>query len=289
MRGGQVDKLFEIQRKRLLKKYEDAKQPFEATTKPYKSTAQVVWTVVDPLPQANPTMAFLIARPQTLSFFNYGVGDQIPWADGQKRATRSDTSLKKGGTTQGVEDFVIEGMSATSRGVRIAYARSTDPNPTIPPDVKTPEVRAMYLGLATVLDPGSLVVPPQVQSPANLEDVLTEALKPNMSIKFSWDTSKFGYIGTLDDLPEGGAKSYLRASGEPRVGNWYRIPEGYLWRREGEPDSSFLMEVALEEPVVVPISLVPFPGTTLARIPLAIYLDFSVRLHGLAVKVPGQN
>jgi hypothetical protein len=299
MQHHQQDKLFEVQRRKLLKRYEDAKQEFRASTKPYKSTAQVVFTVQNPLPAGtNPTMAHLVAlQGQRLNFFAYGINDQISFADGQRLATESDTNQSKANKTNGVEDFVIEGVSASAKSIRVQYFKDSDV-PAIPAlKALLPETLSLYLGRAPVLDPGALIVPPQVQSPANLEDVLYEAVKPHFAVEFEWDRTRVDKIGSLQEFTEGGAKSYLRSSGVASANKHdrYTIPEGYIWRREGEPDNQLVVRAQLTDSVVIPINLVTLQLTTStnggphASTPLAIYLDIQMKLHGLSVGIPSKN
>jgi hypothetical protein len=282
------DSLFQIQRKKLIQKYVDAKQEFRASTKPYKSSAQFTFTVTD----ASGGTAYLVGTAgQTLEFFNYGMGQPIDWADTTKKSTESDTNQETANQTNGTEDYVIEGLSATVKGVRVQYFSAKGP---VPGSISglNPAVRDMYLGLTPILDPAALVAPPQVQSPANLEDVLFEAIKPHLSLALEWDRTVAEKIGTLDELPEGGAKSFLRASGEPRVGNKYEIPEGYLWRRSGEPDSKLVVRATMNEAVVIPITLVnppPSPLGTTPVAPIAVYVDVTIRLHGMSASIPSRN
>ena len=96
-------------------------------------------------------------------------------------------------------------------------------------------------------------------------------------------------IGRLDEIPEGGAKSFLRASGDPRTDNRYKVPEGYLWRKQGQPDSEFVVIAVVEDDVVIPITLSTPDGGTTAEVPEFLYADMTIRLHGMAVRPIGQN
>jgi len=111
---------------------------------------------------------------------------------------------------------------------------------------------------------------------------------PLMSLELEWDRKRYEKLGIIDLLPQAGAKSYLRANGQPSAENRYRIPEGYLWRRDGQPDSEFIARARLERPLVVPISLVTPPGGTVAT-PTAIYLPLIMRVFGLSVDLPSGN
>lgn len=286
--------LFQTQRKKVLAQFEKAGQPFLASTKPYKSTRQLVATVFDVQNPggANPLTAFAVFLPnQILEFFAYGIGDNIAYGtvtgttSGSRLALESDTNQAKGRQTN-TEDFIIEGISCSCKGARIAYAAAN-----IPATFTNENVIKAVNGTAALMDPGSLVTPPQVYSPFNLENALFSAVQPNLTIDFDWDRKRTMKVGTLEEIPEGAAKSFLRASGDPRNDNRYRVPEGLIWRREGEPDGLFVAKATLLEPVVVPINLIALDVTAgVDNVPPThIFLDIVMRVHGLSVSIPSEN
>jgi hypothetical protein len=278
-----ADPTFTTQKTKLISQYNALGQNYEAKTKPYKSSQQFQWTVLDALPGGAATMAHAILKVgQIVTWFGYKLGDNIPYAQGSRIAVESDTNLSKPRQTNGVEDMVIEGISATCKSARVQYT-TTIFTGTDPDDV------AAFIGQRAIYDPGALDSPPQLWSPVNGEMVLFEAMKPLVAIEFEWDRRRVEKIGTLDEIPEGGAKSFLHASGDPRTDNRYRIPEGYLWRREGQPDSEFITRGTVAEAVVVPISLVATQGGATLQLPQFLYLDVTIRLHGLALSLPSAN
>ncbi len=283
--------LFTTQRSRVLKAYAESGIPYDAGTKPYKSTLPLVFDVVEPHPVAAPTMAFAVMRTgQSLPFFGYGIGDAIPdGLGGQRTSTEVDTNQETGKETNGAEDYIIESVSASHQGIRVAYPEDVDLDGETVADA---DVNAAIFGLAVLYDPGSLEAPPQVMSPFNLEQGLFNAVAPLLQFTFEFDRKGIDEIGTLDEVPEGGAKSFLRSSGDPRTDNRYKLPEGKLWRKSGEVDSKFVCRLTSRRPVVVPISLIAaLLGTTpTARpIPSKIVLDLTLRVHGLSVAPPSKN
>lgn len=282
--------LFLTSRKEILDEYAKRGARFSAYTRPYKSTLQLQFQAVQAY---GATTQFLVAQSgQRLEWFSYGVGEPVPYGrSGQQRtALEDDTNVSKGRNTNGVEDFVIEGMSASCSRVRMDYntTDATITNPIVQ--------QALGVGVAAstapqvpIIDPAALFVPPQIQSPLNLENALYNAVAPLMSIEFEWDRSRIIKIGTLDEIPEGGARSFLRSAGDPRVDNRYKIPEGYVWRRQGMPDSEFIVRGVLQDSLVVPVSNVTFPGGGAASVPANVFLDITFRLHGLAVTLPTRN
>jgi hypothetical protein len=271
-------------RKQLLAEYQKNNELFVATTRPYKSTLYFVWEVVN---DGN-GVAFAVLRAQTTGeWFGYGKGDQIPVVPQIglfKVATDSDTNQSRGRRTNGVEDFSIEGISATGKETRIVY-----PVASVPAQATDNDVKNSFLGGRSVVDPAAIMLPPQEGSPFNLEALLYEALKPNCAIQFVWDRRNFIPIGTLDQIPEGGAKSYLHASGQPSTDNRYKIPEGYIWRRTDKPDGDFAVQGVITDAIIVPIDLVTLPGGMAAAVPTHLVQAVSMRLHGLGLGQPGAN
>lgn len=277
---------FQTQRERLLKLYADAKIPFVATSKPYKSTLYLPFEIADTVTGAASTVSHIVFRKgTTLQFFGYGLNDPIPdGVGGTTPATDAETNQQKGTRTNGAEDFVIEGVSFTAASKRV---ETVVPNGVTLTDS---DVEGFYAGTVDGLDPAAIARPPQVDSPFNLEEALLMAVAPFMSITFQWDQQRIDKVGTMDQIGEGGAKSFLRANGEPLNANRYKIPEGYLWRRDGEPDSQFVSIVKLERSVVVPISAIAiFGATAVDTVPEAGAIRLTMRVHGLRVTVPSQN
>jgi hypothetical protein len=276
-------------RQKALAMYRKSGEAFEAFTKPYKSTQQFDFVIpsTDLWPNGAITMGHAVLRAgSTFEFFSYKIGDNIPYgtAGATKQATAADTNITKPKQTNGNEDFIIEGMSLSVRGMRVvypsnAYGTSTDN-----------DVVQAYQGQRPMYDPASLAQPPQVGSPFNLENGIANALFPLCEVTFQWDRGKIITIGTLDQIPEGAGKSFLRANGDPRTDNRFRAPEGYVWRTQSKPDSEFSVKIATYEALVVPISFVALQGSdALTTSATDVCLDVVLRLHGLSLRLPSGN
>ncbi len=283
---------FETQRTRLLKAYEQAGQPITCRTIPYHSTCVFQFDVVN-FAGASPGVGYAIARKnQTQTLFQYGVGDQIfLGGTGNTRATEAETNLGKASSTNGAEDFVIEGVGFHAAAKRVLYAPGTGnlyAGTGVPTD---PTALASLTGDVGVYDPAAINMPPQAQSPFNNEDGMFQALLPKISVDFLFDRKRTEKIGTVDTMPCASAKSYLRANGNPDQHNVYRIPEGYLWRRDGQPDSEFSVNLTLQRDIVVPINgILPYvTGATSPAAPTTIWIEMVMRLYGLAVDLPSAN
>jgi hypothetical protein len=288
--------LFQTQRKKVIDAYKAAGEPFVASTKPYKSTVSWVFTRANTITASS--VSWLIARGgQRLQWFSYKIADVVPGNNilsiPYRTATEADTNLSKASTTNGAEDFIIEGLSASNRSIRISYAAADGGTPGSAAASDLTDIDALNAVRAGVpiYDPGALYAPPQVQSPFNLESGLYRTLAGHISLEFAWDRGRIVKIGTLEQIPEGAANSYLRAVGEPSTNDRYRVPEGYLWRREGQPDSEFVTTGVLTEPVAVPILNVATPSSVTPTVAVLglVFLDVTLRLHGLSVKLPSRN
>lgn len=291
--AGNDDMGFSSARKSMLEQYEKDNVIFLATTRPYKSTVQFAFDVVVGLGGPPTVMAHAILRAnQNVEWFGYGIGDQIPNGPPGvfRRAAGDDTNQARGRRTNGIEDFIIEGISLTRKGLRITY-----PDAVIPAAVLAsadPDVIGMYRGTTETDDPGSLLLEPEADSPLTLRDVFGQAILPQCAVSFVWDRRRFIPIGTADQIPEGGGKSFLQANGVPETANRYKIPEGYVWRRTDRPDGDFVAQGSIGNPRGIPVTNIALAGSIdPANIvqASAIFVDVAMRVHGLGLAQPGQN
>lgn len=283
--------LFRTSRENLIEAFKATGKPFVATTKPYKSTKSLVGSVVD----SGNGVAFAVFSPQTLTFFDYQIGQNLSDGfGGTFNAPDSYTNMQKAAQTNGATRFVIEGISTSYRNARCQYAQAA-----VPAQVSNPFVDAFIAGNAGAgvtgtpppqgTDAAAILLPPQLHSPFNLEAAIAQAAAKASSVYVQFDQERLDLIGTLDEFPPGGADSYLRAIGAPEHSNRYRIPEGYIWREAGQPDSTLNVIMNLREPLVFPLSLVSLPGSETPAVPQKVALDIQIRLHGIAVRPPSGN
>jgi hypothetical protein len=284
---------FSTQRKKLLKQYASAGESIICRTIPYQSTGVFQFDVVDSALGTAPGSAYAVARKnQVLTLFNYGVGDQINLGGtaGNTRATEADTNQGEGSRTNGAQDFVIEGVGFYARSCRVAYAANTGNLYAGTGKPVDADVLSSLAGDLPVYDPAAINVPPQAQSPFNLENGMFQSLIDLISVDFLFDRKRTEKIGTVNVMPCGSAKSMLRANGTPENSNIYRIPEGYLWRRAGQPDSEFSANLQLQRALVVPVNgIIPYVVGGATAVPTTIWLEVTMRLFGLAVDLPSAN
>jgi len=283
------DSLQGSSRRRLLAEYKaSGAEIARATTRPYKSRLPFQWNVVNPLPAGAVTVAAaVLAKGFSQDYFSFGQqSQQIVWTPNfNKPVTQADTNQTQGHATNGIEDFVIEGMSHSFSAARVEYAAASFSGTIVDPDLV-----AFFLGQREGADPGLLAMSPQFASPFNLENPPHRVLRANVSIAFIWDNKNQIPIGTLDQLPEGAAQSYLYANGEPSVNNRYKIPEGYEWRAKSRVDGDFVVRATVQDTVVVPINLVAPMGLAAGIVsPLRYYSDITLRVHGVGFTLVGNN
>lgn len=282
--------IFSSQRQRLLEQYKKAGQQIIARTIPYHSTGVFKGTIVNADTSIPPGVAFLkFAKNQQIVFFSYGIGDQVDLGGTAfQTASEAETNLAKGTSTNGAQDFVIEGVGFHCRGMRVVYPATGVPYS----QASDAAVQQMLLGNSPVYDPAAIIMPPQGQSPFNLENGIFQSLLGQCSLSFLFDQQRIEKIGTLDILPQAGAQSFLRANGSPENANRYRIPEGYLWRKDGMDDCELSVTATLRNDVVIPINRitnwVDTEGTSNFA-PTGINLECVMRLFGLAVNMPSAN
>jgi hypothetical protein len=269
------------QKQRILSEYAARGKDFNWRSKPYKSTYQWTATVVATASAASDMAIFRASNTNSFDYFSYKVGDPIPWGPppGQRTALRSDTNqASQGRRTNGAEDFCIEGLSSTARSIHGAYTAGTYTG-------TDPDVTSLFVGQAVAKDPAGLYFPPQWGSPLNLEAIAYQAIAPHISVQMVFDSDETNLVGTLDEFPEGAAKSFLLSAGEPIVFNRFRIPEGVLWRKNGSSSGADLVvSCRLEEPVLVPLTLINLANNTVtAALPTFLFVDVTLRMHGTSL------
>lgn len=286
--------LFRTKRSELLALYAKNGVPFLATTRGLHSVRSLQFDVLD-LDLATGTVGYLVARRgQELDFFNYAQGSQIDLAGSPNfRATEAETSLTTARRTTASADLSVEWITMGARGVKVAYTPAAQV-PIFPDFVATvnpqPEVLEMLNGQANLADPFALVAPPEVGASATLEQVLYQLVAPHLTLRFEWDNAdRTEKMGTCDQFVEGGGQSYLHTNGEPSVNNRFRIPEGFLWAREGQPAGDMHVVATLRNNVVIaytpPVSLLGsgFPDL------LHAWVEIKLRVGGMLLRVPGSN
>lgn len=179
------------------------------------------------------------------------------------------------------------------RCIKTQYANSGGPYQEFVTPPAEATLQAALNGQVSMVDAFGLITPAEVGSSATLQHVLYQAVAPHLTCKFEWDNAdRTEKMGTCDQFVEGGGASYLNSNGEPSVNNRFRIPEGFLWAREGEPASELQVTCTLANDVVIPYTPTPnYTGAAAGALPTLqfVYVEILMRLGGLLLRVPGSN
>jgi hypothetical protein len=283
-----INTLFNSKRVELIELYKKNGVPFLATTRGLHSVGSIQFDILQW--DASGRIGYAVARAgQIINFFAYGLNDSIILSgDPAHRATEADTSLTTKFRTTASADLSIEWITAHARGIKLKYATSA--GFTANPPAAGDPVGGMLTGFTPLVDPFANVLPADLGSSATLEHVMYHALAPNLTLRLEWDNAdRSEKLGTMDQFAEGGGASFLRANGNPDVNNRYRIPEGFLWGREGQPASNLQGVCQLQSDVVVPIKPVAAPLDGSFPVLNNVWVEILLRVGGLLLRVPGSN
>ena len=279
----------------LTREYTAQGGPFSVIHRALHSTRPWTFQIIDARPTANPQIAFArIAAPASAGYFTYKIGDTIDTGFGTNRvADDADTCLTVGRRTPNQEDCAIGAIGFGQRSARVRYSEAAiaaaiaaSGGGTLSDDVQN-----MLRGLVPMADPGALQAPPQQEAPFNLQRVFETLIRPFLKFEIIWNGKSTIYVGMGSQFPNASAISYLNAQGEPRLDNAFTVPEGYLWRREGQgADTELELRVTLVRPVVVPISLpslnllaqIPAVPPVPQAFPTDLVFDLTAYLHVVA-------
>jgi hypothetical protein len=182
--------------------------------------------------------------------------------------------------TAGVPTFTIGGNAyqVTDPVLQSVLCKNTTGSST----VKSSATAILY-------DPSSLVTPPELMSPANLESTFWSACKPHLVLSYAYSQDSTTQVGPVDVIPDGAAKTYLRAIGENSNANRYPIVGGIEWAEDGATGADLEFKLKSFRDIVIPITIPDFglQGTTIA--PNAISLEVRARLHGPEFFIPAQH
>jgi hypothetical protein len=225
-----------------------------------------------------------------MPWFSYGESQQAKLGPALREATQADTNLGQANKTDGSTDFVIEGIGIGVRDCRIVY-----PQAQIDLIVATPveAVQAALEGNAPLVDPASLVTPPQFGSPFNTEVPFWHGLSGLVAVTLNFDNGRDTFeLGCANMFPDASANSQMRASGMPLAGNAYPLPDGFQWNAEGnkEGQTSLTLMGQLAEDVVVPVNLAVRPTLdTVAVQPTEVYVSVRAALYGQEFEAQNDN
>lgn len=281
-------------RNELLNAYERNGVPFIATTRGLHSVRSLQFDVEHL--DAGGAVGYLVAhRGQVLEFYSYGMNDQIALSgNANHRATEAETSLTTGRRTVASADLSIEWITMAPRAIKASFVE-TAPAPQFP-DFAAPALAANDVllsalrGQVAMVDPFSRVLAPEIGASATLQHVLYHAIAPHMTCRFEWDNAdRTEKMGTCDQFSQGGGAAYLNANGEPSQMNRFRIPEGFVWGREGQPTSDLTVICDLRNDVVIPFTPPASILSTGWPDMVAAWVEIRMSIGGILLRVPGSN
>lgn len=282
---------------RYKQQYDAAGKAYHCAEREYYSTGSVTFNVDgQKIVVAGQYDRYMLhAAPlQTAQLFAYKVGDPMQVANvftaagtGTRTADYSDTNILRAYETND-EDFAVRGIGFRIKSIRLEQAGSE----TLAGILSQQAYNVVQAGTGYIDDPGSHLVPPEVDSPLVLQDTLGRAISQRLRIREVWDNRASDDIALARRMGPAGADSYLKSLGDPKTWNVLRLDPGLMWNRpNAEFDTRFNLECTLAEDIWClvswPMALVPSNATIgdLTR----IHVDYSVILVGHAFYYPSAN
>jgi len=294
---------------RFKEEYEAAGKRYHCAEREYYSTGSVIFNVDATSQTAGgsalagavnvagqfPRFVLHAAPTQLAQLFAYKVGDQMNVANtftangtGSRVADISDTNVLRAYETND-EDFAVRGIGFSVKSLRLEFATGADYAAIgLPSDF----TQVITTGTAYLDDPGSHIMPPEIDSPLLLQDQLGRAVSKRLRIREVWDNRASDDISLARRMGPAGSESYLKALGAPSTTNALKLDPGLMWRRpSSEFDTRFNLECSLVEDIWTVVSwpqaLVAAGDVfgTLAR----VHLDYQVILVGHGFYYPSAN
>lgn len=287
--------------------YDAAGKPYHCAEREYYSTGGITFTVQgQPVNVTGNYPVYILkadANQKAAQLFAYKVGDPMTVANittsagsGTRNADVSDTNLLTAYQTND-EDFAIRGIGFNIKGFRIEMTRG-DEFPANPPFMNGTDVDSFGTVITTgsgyLDDPGSYIMPPQVDSPLTLQDAFGRPISKRLRIREVWDTRASDDVALARRMGPGGSESYLRGLGEPTTYNFLRLDPGLMWNRQNADfDNRFNLECSLQEDIWIPVAwtqaLVDFAGGEEFGTLLRVHVDYQLVLVGNAFYYPSAN
>jgi hypothetical protein len=283
---------------RYKQQYDAAGKSYHCAEREYYSTGSVTFNV-----DGNPIVVtgqydryILHATPlQTAQLFAYKVGDPMQVANtftaggqGTRTADFSDTNILRAYETND-EDFAVRGIGFRTKSIRLEFTPSAAwGEASFPADF----TNVVTTGTGYIDDPGSHLVPPEIDSPLVLQDTLGRAISQRLRIREVWDNRASDDIALARRMGPAGSDSYLKSLGDPKTWNVLRLDPGLMWNRpNAEFDTRFNLECTLAEDIW---TIVSWPQALLASNATIgtltkVHVDYSVILVGHAFYYPSAN
>ncbi|HMG13316.1 MAG TPA: hypothetical protein VK571_09080 [Gemmatimonadaceae bacterium] len=284
--------------------YEAEGQRYHCAEREYYSTGSIIFNVAATtqaggaiiLAGAFPRYVLHAAPMQTAQLFAYKVGDAMQVANtftangtASRVADISDTNVLRAYETND-EDFAVRGIGFSIKSLRIEFTPGGSAYTTIglPADFST----VITTGSGYLDDPGSHIMPPEIDSPLLLQDQLGRAISKRLRVREVWDNRASDDIALARRMGPAGSESYLKALGAPSTTNSLRLDPGLMWRRPNSKfDTRFNLECSLQEDIW---TIVSWPQALVAAgaafgTLLRVHVDYQVILVGHGFYYPSAN
>lgn len=290
--------------------YEAAGDRYHCAEREYYSTGSVIFNV-DPTGQADggggalagainiagqyPRFILHASPTQTAQLFAYKVGDPMQVANtftsngtASRVADISDTNVLRAYETND-EDFAVRGIGFSMKSLRLEFATGADYAAILlPADFTT----VITTGTAYLDDPGSHIMPPEIDSPLTLQDVLGRAISKRLRIREVWDNRASDDIALARRMGPAGSEAYNKTLGEPTTYNSLRLDPGLMWRRPNSKfDTRFNLECSLQEDIWTVVSWPQALVAATAKFGVLsrVHADYQVILLGHGFYYPSAN
>ena len=233
--------------------------------------------------------------------FNLAIGDEsLSWFGGPHVLTEADTNLQNPGKNLWANEvFIIEAVSARTRGMRIQFS-ATD-IASMSAAIGLPNTTAMVNGQQFVRDENGLVLPAELFNQYDDSFRLVKTLEEVATLHFTWKDNLTGgskdtydkYIESFLHVTES-ESDVKRTSGG---GNILDLPSGFLWclDEQFQPNSEqggnglFDAEIHINESVNAPFQPIPVFGSPGPVAPTGIALYWEIRVFGTGLLPGDQN
>ena len=241
------------------------------------------------------------AAPIVDKCFDLGIGDtSASWLGGPHVLTEADTNLQNPGKNLWANEvFIIEAVSARTRGMRIQFS-ATD-IASMSAAIGLPNTTAMVNGQQFVRDENGLVLPAELFNQYDDSFRLVKTLEEVATLHFTWKDNLTGgskdtydkYIESFLHVTES-ESDVKRTSGG---GNILDLPSGFLWclDEQFQPNSEqggnglFDAEIHINESVNAPFQPIPVFGSPGPVAPTGIALYWEIRVFGTGLLPGDQN
>jgi hypothetical protein len=223
----------------------------------------------------------LVFEPQMDTAFDYRMGETDTISGSTRKMSYAETNMSEPNSPDGSNEMAILALGARCRAITPVFAPATTALYT---HFSTAALSCLTGG-GIIADPYALIAPGICGDPGLLENAIFQAICSQSSFKLEFDhgNSLSSYLGTLADIPQGGASSFLHAHGDPTFRNRFELGSGIYWRSEGSRQgmSKLLGKVEVHNRILVPFTAAATGGSPAFAVPTAVYAEIVMAVMGI--------